>query len=162
VPNQNGKLAACHCDEAYAIIGRMSSGLEWLIDAAGCDRAGLCNLKMLRAVCDEIIADLALRVVGRPIWHQFPDLSSSTGPGGVTGLYLLSESHLTCHTFPELGLATFNLYCCRPHRHWDWQTRLAERLGATQVAVRCLPRGVESSGHAEGEHLLALSGREPA
>ena len=140
----------------------MSSGLEWLIDAAGCDQAGLCNLTTLRAVCDEIIADLSLRVVGNPVWHQFPNLSSASGLGGVTGLYLLSESHLTCHTFPELGLATFNLYCCRPHRHWDWQARLTERLGATQVAVRCLARGVGSPGPSESEHWLAASGREPA
>jgi S-adenosylmethionine decarboxylase len=140
----------------------MASGLEWLIDATGCDQAGLSNLTTLRALCDEIIAELSLSVVGHPVWHQFPNLPPGTGPGGVTGLYLLSESHLTCHTFPELGLATFNLYCCRPHAHWAWQERLTERLGATQVSVRCLPRGAEAPGHAESERLLAASGGEPA
>jgi len=35
---------------------------------------------------------------------------------GVTGLLLLTESHLACDTFPERGFASFNLYCCRPLR----------------------------------------------
>ena len=52
-----------------------------------------------------------------------------------------SESHLACHTYPEFGVATFNLYCCRARPEWPWRGRLREALGATQVTVRALPRG---------------------
>jgi S-adenosylmethionine decarboxylase len=120
----------------------MSTGLEWLIDAEGCDSSRLCNIEILRALCDEIVLTLALRVVGRPVWHQFPDSAGGKGLGGVTGMYLLSESHLTCHTFPEFHAATFNLYCCRPTRHGNWEATLAERLGATHVSVRSFVRGL--------------------
>jgi S-adenosylmethionine decarboxylase len=110
----------------------MMTGVEWLIDAAGCQTAKLADVPAMRAVCEEVIADMQLSVIGAPAWHQFP------APGGVTGLYLLSESHLTCHTFPELGAATFNLYCCRPRESWPWERRLAELLGATRVVItRC-------------------------
>ena len=57
------------------------------------------------------------------------------------GLLMLSESHLTVHTFPECGVATFNLYCCRPRPDWPWNERLRESLGATDVRVRSRPRG---------------------
>ena len=119
----------------------MSTGLEWLIDAEGCRSEPLCNIVILRALCDEIVAKLSLRVVGSPVWHQFPDPPGGDGLGGVTGMYLLSESHLTIHTFPEFQAATLNLYCCRPTRHWNWQAALTERLGATQVSVRSFVRG---------------------
>ena len=79
-------------------------------------------------------------MLGPGLWHRFPF------PGGVTGLYLLTESHLACHTYPEHALATFNLYCCRPRPRWPWEQRLAEVLGAARVLVRCLPRGVEPEG----------------
>ncbi len=46
-----------------------------------------------------MIAALGLAVVGAPQVHHFG------GPGGVTALYLLSESHLACHTYPELLVA---------------------------------------------------------
>jgi S-adenosylmethionine decarboxylase len=65
----------------------------------------------------------------------------ATGQGGVTGMLLLTESHLACHTFPERGYASFNLYCCRPRDEWPWPERLAESLGARRVEVRSFMRG---------------------
>lgn len=120
----------------------MSVGTEWLVDAEGCSSETLRNIATVRAVCEEVVADLGLRVVGQPLWHQFPP------PGGVTGLYLLTESHLACHTYPERGTATLNLYCCRPRPAFAWDERLRESLGATRVTVRLVDRG----SAAESEH----------
>ena len=113
--------------------------MEWVIDASGCDPGSLNSVAAPRAVCEQVLQDLQLKVVMPPQWHQFP------GPGGVTGMYLLSESHLTCHTYPEFGCATFNLYCCRERAAWDWQEHLARMLGATRVGVRQFERGQECS-----------------
>lgn len=74
-------------------------------------------------------------MVGTPQWHTFPE------PGGVTGLALLSESHLAIHTFPEHGYAALNVYSCRRQPRPDFHALLARRLGAADVAVRELPRG---------------------
>ena len=116
----------------------MNVGTEWFVDAEGCSAARLRDLQLLRDICNEIIDDLKLTVIDKPQWHQFPS------PGGVTGLFLLSESHLACHTYPEDGIATFNLYCCRPRPNWPWSDRLAEALGATSVRVRFAHRGEPS------------------
>ena len=78
---------------------------------------------------------LELKVVGTPQWHTFP------GPGGVTGLVLLAESHLAIHTFPEHGFAAFNVYCCRPRTAPDFAGLAREHLGAGEVEVRELKRG---------------------
>ena len=116
----------------------MNVGTEWLVDADGCSADLLRNVNTVRGLCEEVISDLGLRVVGEPMWHQFPQ------PGGVTGLYLLTESHLTCHTFPETGLATFNLYCCRPRPPFAWDERLRALLRASRVTVRTAARGAEA------------------
>ncbi len=121
-------------------------GTEWLVDAAGCDARRLSDLRHLQHVCAELVAALRLRVIGEAHWHQFPSPPGSDEPGGVTGLYLLAESHLTCHTFPEYGRATFNLYCCRQRPAWDWQEFLERRLGAGEVVARSIPRGVRTAG----------------
>jgi S-adenosylmethionine decarboxylase len=112
----------------------MKVGIEWLIDAEGCRAECLRSVPVLRRVCEQIIASLDLHLVGEGIWHQFPP------PGGVTGLFLLTESHLACHTYPESGVATFNLYCCRARRRWPWSAKLRALLGATRVTVRSTPR----------------------
>jgi S-adenosylmethionine decarboxylase len=56
-------------------------------------------------------------------------------PGGVTGVALLSESHLAIHTFPELGFAALNVYSCRPRTPPDFGALLSGRLGAKEVRV---------------------------
>lgn len=110
-------------------------GVEWVVDARGCKPELLRDLNRLRLVCDSVVDDLGLNVVGDPQCHQFPE------PSGVTALYLLSESHLACHTYPEYALATFNLYCCRDREPWNWESNLREHLGATDIHVRRIDRG---------------------
>lgn len=113
----------------------MNVGTEWLVDAERCSAEALRDIDRVRDLCEEIVRDLALQVVGESRWHRFPH------PGGVTGLYLLTESHLACHTYPETGIATFDLYCCTPRSEWAWEHRLKQMLGAELVRIRVVARG---------------------
>jgi S-adenosylmethionine decarboxylase len=109
-------------------------GSEWIVEAYGCDPVRLADPASLQALFDAIIADLALHPVAPAQWHQFP------APGGITGMVMLAESHLTVHTFPEHGSACINLFCCTPRAEWPWRARLHEQLGADEVRCRMVPR----------------------
>ena len=111
-----------------------ASGLEWVIEGFGCDRATLADLSKVRALFSDLVGALALRPVGEPVWHQFP------GAGGVTGLCLLAESHLACHTFPEHQSICLNVFCCQPRPDWDFAGYLQREFGATAVSVRKIER----------------------
>lgn len=111
------------------------SGTEWVVDAHGCDPDALRSREVLDALFRRVVEDLGLRPAGEALWREFP------GEGGITGLLLLTESHLACHTFPEQGFAAFNLYCCRPREEWPWPERLHAALRARHVSVRRLARG---------------------
>jgi S-adenosylmethionine decarboxylase len=112
----------------------MFGGTEWLVDAHGCAPARLRDRDAVLALLDRIVVAMRLHVLSSAV-HVFG------GEGGVTALYLLSESHLTIHTFPESGTATLDAYCCAPRAAADWRTLLGELLGARQVTVRELVRG---------------------
>ena len=109
-------------------------GTEWLVEATGCSGDLLRDETALRSIFRQIIADLGLKTINE-IWHTFE------GEGGVTGLVALTESHLTCHTYPEHSTATFNLYCCRTRPEWDWERYLSLLLGAQVVRVTKIERG---------------------
>lgn len=105
------------------------------MDAHGCDAEALRSVPRLQQLFAEVIAGLGLHAVAESVWHAFP------GGGGVTGMVLLSESHLHIHTYPEAGFAAVNLYCCRDSAGWPWEERLHRLLGAQDVEVRIERRG---------------------
>lgn len=114
----------------------MIVGTEWLIEAHGCDQESLRDETVLRETFARIIVELGLKSIDS-VWHKFD------GMGGVTGMVALTESHLACHTYPEHGIATFNLYCCRTRPEWDWENNLRTALGARNVSVMKVERGNE-------------------
>ncbi|MHB1627677.1 MAG: adenosylmethionine decarboxylase [Bacilli bacterium] len=64
-------------------------------------------------------------------------------PQGVSGVVIISESHLTIHSFPEHGYASIDVYTCGdridPNVACDYITRA---LGALKRETVELPRGV--------------------
>ncbi|MGH9665921.1 MAG: S-adenosylmethionine decarboxylase family protein [Bryobacteraceae bacterium] len=115
-------------------------GREWVVEAHGCEPSALQDLPRLQALFAQLTEDLALRAVEEPRWHTFP------GAGGVTGLSLLAESHLACHTFPEYGSLCLNVFCCSPKPDWRFRDYLTREFGANSVCVR----RIERPYHAEG------------
>lgn len=113
-------------------------GCEWVIEALGCDHDRLKDLSLLQSAFADLIGGLSLHPVSDAQWHQFP------GAGGITGLCLLAESHLACHTFPEFSSLCLNIFCCRPRPEWEFEKYLRDKFGASEVHIRRLDRSYAS------------------
>lgn len=113
------------------------SGLEWIVEAHGCNAIALADQRRLEGLFGALVEELNLHPLGKTNWHQFPHT------GGITGVSLLSESHIACHTFPEYGSLCLNIFCCRPRPGADFETLLRNELGASHVSVRTVDRPYE-------------------
>ena len=65
------------------------------------------NLDKIKEVLDYICKCYDFSVLEK-VEHKFH-------PEGLSILYLLSESHLSIHTFPERSYIAFDLYTCRAY-----------------------------------------------
>ncbi|GAA4052931.1 hypothetical protein GCM10022409_44860 [Hymenobacter glaciei] len=65
------------------------------------------NAEACRAFFDAQVLAFGLEKVGEA-YHSFP--ADDTGDGGFTAVLALTESHLSIHTWPEHGLATFDVF----------------------------------------------------
>lgn len=105
------------------------TGLHLTADLLGCAATGLLvDEAALAALCRAEVAAAGLLTVAER-WHRFPD--GPDGPGGLTGVLLLAESHLAIHTWPERAGVTLDIYVCNFGRD---NTSRAEALLAALLA----------------------------
>jgi S-adenosylmethionine decarboxylase len=74
------------------------------------------------------------KVVGEA-FHVFPN-------GAVTGVLLLAQSHLSIHTWPELGLANIDLLSYGEVDGPEAMRVLCELLDVEQASATAVPRAV--------------------
>ena len=62
-------------------------------------------------------------------------------PHGVTGVVVIEESHVSLHTWPEVGYAAVDFYTCGDVRAERAVELLGKALGAASVEVMVIERG---------------------
>ena len=80
-------------------------GTHLLIDLYGIASDRLNDCRLLELCLSEAASACALTPLGPPHMHAFEG-------GGVTGVIMLSESHIALHTYPEFGFVAIDVFSC--------------------------------------------------
>lgn len=102
----------------------------------GCDFDKLNDMEFI----EKTFVDAALKSgaeIREVAFHKF-------APQGVSGVVIISESHLTIHSFPEHGYASIDVYTCGDLDPTVAADYIAEALGAQTRETIELPRGMDS------------------
>jgi len=81
-------------------------GIHIIADLWGCDPKKLNLIKEVKPVLKNAVSKGKLTVL-KNYFFQFK-------PFGVTGVYVLSQSHLSIHTWPEKNFASIDIFTCGP------------------------------------------------
>jgi S-adenosylmethionine decarboxylase len=110
------------------------AGQHVLAEFEGVDPALLDDVAFLRVTLERSL-DRAGATVCDVVSKRFV-------PQGVTVLALLSESHASLHTYPEVGAVFLDVFTCGNRADPELATRLlAEALGAKDTHVTIIHRG---------------------
>ena len=111
--------------------GRVFAGTHLIIEVVngkGLDDEGLIKTAFRRCV-DQCGATL-LHIHT----HKF-------SPQGVSGVAILAESHISVHTWPEIGYGAFDVFMCGDAQPWNAVSVLKEIFETGEVQVREILRG---------------------
>ena len=93
---------------------RTSSGRHLIVDIKGIrDISTITDPHLIQDLLDAICNDLNLNIIKKSI-HLF-EQRFVTDPLAMTAMYLLSESHISIHTYPERNFVAFDLYSCKDY-----------------------------------------------
>jgi len=110
-------------------------GRHVLAEMYGCDPKSLDDVEKVRGIMVEaaVKAGAEVREVA---FHKF-------SPQGVSGVVVISESHLAVHTWPEHGYAAVDVFTCGPSVDpWDAVNAIAELFKTKQMTATEMKRGV--------------------
>jgi S-adenosylmethionine decarboxylase len=112
-------------------------GRHILAEVYGCEFRILNDLDEIR----EILVSAALSAgaeVRETAFHRF-------SPQGVSGVVVISESHIAIHTWPELGYAALDVFTCGERVDpWAVVDAIVREFGSKQVTATEVKRGIFS------------------
>ncbi len=124
-------------------------GTHLIVELTGCDFRNLDDEGKIRDLMVHA-AKKARATVLDATFHKF-------SPQGVSGVVVLAESHMSIHTWPELGYAAVDVFTCgdyaMPHRAVD---ELVSALKPQRTDVQEMPRGVPEPEPAYAQSSFSL------
>jgi S-adenosylmethionine decarboxylase len=92
-------------------MSKAGTGLHLIGDLYECaaDVRYMVDADALRRRCLQLVREAGLTAAG-DYFHQFGQ--PNVDAGGVTGMIVLMESHMSVHTWPEKGYVTVDVYVC--------------------------------------------------
>jgi S-adenosylmethionine decarboxylase len=117
--------------------GKRFAGTHLLLDLWGASR--LDDLKHMEQALRRCVAEAGATLLHIHLHHFTPN-------GGVSGVAVLAESHMSVHTWPELKYAAFDVFMCGEARPERCQPVLTQCFTPERIDVQRLLRGEVTHG----------------
>ncbi len=117
-------------------VEHLTVGHHYIVEASGCDPAVIGSVEKVQAILVK-----AAEMAGAQVWSisfsKFP-------PSGVSGVVVISESHISTHTWPEKGYGALDIYTCGNNIDPEKAVVFAvESFGASTSHITEITRGID-------------------
>ncbi|MDD5625580.1 MAG: adenosylmethionine decarboxylase [Patescibacteria group bacterium] len=121
------KSKKIHLKRSYRI------GREIIADLKGCDARIINDEQLLKRLVQEAIH--------KTNHHLLNLVSKKFSPVGITIVGILAESHISVHTYPEIGYVGIDIFTCGANKPEPILDYLQEKIGAKDVSWTFIKRG---------------------
>lgn len=109
-------------------------GRHILVELYNCDAEMLKSPKIVEKHMKQAALECGATIVASK-FHHF-------SPWGVSGAVIISESHLTIHTWPEYGFAAVDLFTCGDINPWSGFDYLKKAFKSDKCESMEIQRGI--------------------
>jgi S-adenosylmethionine decarboxylase len=116
------------------VLENITLGRHILVEYYNCDAEILSDPILIEKYMNNAAIEAKATIV-QSCFHHF-------NPWGVSGAVIISESHLTIHTWPEYGYAAVDLFTCGDINPWAGFDYLERQLKAGRTESVEMQRGM--------------------
>jgi len=132
------------CNSNHATLGK-----HVIAELSGCDSGILNDITTMDGIFTQAI-EIAGATLLQKVAHKFT-------PQGLSLVFVLSESHLSIHTWPESGYASIDMYTCGNSNPVLAIEYIQRELKATSFYSMFLSRGIPKSDSTYYHEILERS-----
>jgi S-adenosylmethionine decarboxylase len=132
-------------------------GPHLMLDGYGCDKGKLQDLNLIYRILDELPSRIGMTKIMPPYVFKYGGLKPEDW--GLSGFVLITESHISVHTFPEKSFVSVDVFSCRPFDLEFAGSYFKEAFGMEKVECNVLDRGTEFPKDLNGASRLARAER---
>lgn len=122
-------------------------GRHFLVEVRGCDSKILNDIQKLE--------DILVTAAKKSKAHVLNVYSHTFEPQGTTCVVALQESHISIHTYPEIGFSAIDFFTCGKINPQIGINYIIKKLKSKNTTISEIKRGVISNK----EHKKILAGR---
>jgi len=113
-------------------------GHHYIVEASGCDPDIIGSVSKVQKILVK-----AAQIAGATVWAESFNKFS---PKGVSGVVVISESHISTHTWPEYGYGALDIYTCGDDVDPEKAINYAvEAFGASTSHMTEITRGLDDN-----------------
>ena len=112
-------------------------GLQLTVDAYGCPRRLIDSESFVEHTLLLLLEKIKMTRVGGP--HTVR-IGQKPGPSGISCIVVLAESHISIHTYPEIGFFSMDIYSCKSFDVEEALNLVNDRFKVKKAETNIIPR----------------------
>ena len=124
-----------------------------LLDGFEGDFRKLMDMNIVHNFLDQLPDAIGMTKIALPSVHKY---DVPNGMWGVTGISIISESHVSIHTWPEIGFASMDVFSCKDFDHEKCVSIIKDFFKFEELTVYPLRRGFTQEKYNELKALVSV------
>ena len=114
-----------------------------MLDCYGCDKEKLGDTAFITKLLDELPDVIKMHKIAPPqiVYYKGSGNPEHFDRGGISGVVIIAESHISIHTFVKQEFASIDVFSCKEFDYKMLTDYVKKEFGAENVESKFLRRG---------------------